>query len=351
MAAFAGYFFMCLIFFLANGLLREGMTLDWELDHESRLLGFIPIYYLLIHWTGMKKWVFWYGLAAGALCSVGYALIQAHMLASGNRITGPYNPIAFGNLTLVCAFMALSGIRYFYRRHPLLIIIPLLAVIGSILVAFLSGTRGTLFLIPILTLLFLIQLGSFKYTWIYRIIAILLILIPSVAYFQLSSVSVDDRLRDSLHDARQFFSGEREKLQGEEAYRLRVWTEGWKIYKKHPLFGAGKDQFIPELRKNTGLKAPHLHNMFLEFLVSYGILGPIALIAILFTPLTILIPTIRQHYNNPHMVDTAFSGLSLISAFLVFSLTTCIFYKNIFIAIYIILLATLFTIIKHEKCA
>jgi len=349
MLIFAGYFMVCLIFFLINGLFSPDIALDWDLDHEIRFLGFIPIFYLLVYWTGMKHWVVWYGLAAGAIFSMGYALVQAYMLKSGARVIGPYNPIAFGDLAIVYGFMALSGIRYFAKRHGLLMIIPILAVIGGLLAAFFSGTRGALIAIPVLTLIFLIQLGSFKYTWIYRVVAVLMIALSSVTYTQLSGVSINERIRDGIEDARQFFAGERDQLKGEEAFRLRVWDEAWEVYKEHPLLGTGRKQYLETVREGSNIQCAHLHNMFLEFLVNYGIAGLAALLAVLLAPLFLLIPAIKQNYRKPRIVDTAFSGINLAAAFLIFSLTTCVFYRNLYIAFYLVTLAALLTLIKHEK--
>ena len=351
MLIFAGYFAVCLIFFLLNGLFSPDIPLDWDLDHEIRFLGFIPIFYLLVYWTGMKDWVVWYGLAAGALCSICYALFQAYMVKSGTRVIGPYNPIAFGDLALVYGFMALSGIRYFAKRHGLLMIIPILAVIGGLLAAFLSGTRGALLAIPVLTLIFLIQLGSFKYTWIYRVVTVLVIALSSVTYTQLSGVSIDERIHDGIEDARLFFAGEREMLKGEEAFRLRVWDEAWEVYKEHPLLGTGRKQYLETVREGSNIQCAHLHNMFLEFLVNYGIVGLAALLAVLLAPLFLLIPVIKQNYRKPRIADTAFSGINLVAAFLIFSLTTCVFYRNLYIAFYIVILAALLTLIKHKTTA
>ena len=347
MAAFAGYFLVCFIFFLGYGLLSEQITLDWDLDHEIRFLGFLPIYYLLIYWTGMKDWVFWYGLAAGAICSIGYAIWQAYIIQIGGRVAGPYYAIGFGDLALVYGFMTFSGLRYFYRRHPMLVIIPAIALGGGILAAFLSGTLGAVLAVPALTVLFLIQLGGFSRPWRYRLITMIMIGVAVVVYYQMAGVPIPDRVHSEMKEARMFFDGRQNELKGEQAYRLRVWNEAISIYKENPILGVGKDQYKTRVHAKTRIDCSHLHNMFLEYLVIYGIFG-LLLFAVNLVPLCMLVSVISKT-KAARVKDFAYAGLNLALGFTIFSMTECIFYRNIFISAYIILIAVIFALIKQNE--
>lgn len=347
MLVFAGYFALCLIHFLLHALISPDIPLDWDLDHEIRFLGLIPIYYLFIHWTGMKDWVFWYGLAAGAICSMGYAIWQAYIVQIGGRVVGPYYAIGFGDLALVFGFMALAGLRYFYRQSPKFIFVPFIAAAGGVLAAFLSGTLGAMLAVPVLTLLFLIQLGDFSRPWGYRFITLIIIALISVGYYQMAGMPIPERVNSEIKEARIFFDGRESELKGEEAYRLRVWSKALSIYKENPILGVGKEQYRERVFAATSINCPHLHNMFLESLVSYGILG-ILLFGVYLFPLYMLVPVIRQT-DTAHIKDFAYAGLNLIFGFIMFSITECIFYRNIFISTYIILTAAIFALIKQYK--
>ena len=347
MAVFAGYFLICLIFFLANALLVDEIPLDWDLDHEIRFLGFIPIYYLLIYWTGMKDWVFWYGLAAGAICSLGYALWQAYIIEISGRVGGPYYAIGFGDLALAFGFMALSGLRYFYGQTPKIVFIPVIAAAGGTLAAFLSGTLGAVLAVPVLTMLFLIQLGGFKNPWRYRLITLIIIGAALVGYYQTAGVPIPDRVHSEMKEAGMFFDGRQNELKGEQAYRLRVWSEALSIYQENPLLGVGKDQYKARIHSATNINCPHLHNMFLEYIVIYGIFG-ILLFAVYLVPLYIFVSIITKT-DLDRIKDFAYAGLTLTCGFIVFSLTECIFYRNIFIAAYVILIATIFALIRQYE--
>lgn len=347
MATFAGYFLFCFAAYLLHGLFNPRAGLEWNLDHEIRFLGFIPIYYLLSRWSGMKEGVLRYGVVLGALGSMAYALWLAWTVPPGTRVAGPYNAIAFGDLALVYGFMALSGIRYFYQRHPLQISLPILAAIGGLLATFLSGTLSPVLAAPLLTLLFLVQLGGFSRPWTYRMLAIVLMGLAFVCYYQLSSAPIQDRVHSELNEARLFFEGNPDKLQGEQAYRLRIWKAAWQVFKANPLLGVGKEQYREQIRQETRIDAPHLHNMFLDHLVTYGLAG-IFLFIIYFVPLWLLIRAIFQA-RSPAGKDMAYTGMNLVVGLALFSLTECIFFRNVFIAIYIILLATVFVLINQDE--
>ncbi|MFP4226713.1 MAG: O-antigen ligase family protein [Desulfobacterales bacterium] len=347
MLTFAVYFAVCLIHFLGGALLSPDIPLDWDLDHEIRFLGFIPIYYLLIHWTGMKDWVFWYGLAAGAVCSLGYAIWQAYIIQIGGRVVGPYYAIGFGDLAIVFGFMAFAGMRYFFRQSPLLISIPAIALCGGMLAAFWSGTLGAMLAVPVLTLLFLIQLGDFSRPWLYRFIALMVIGLISVGYYQMAGMPIPERVHSEMAEARTFFDGRENELEGEQAYRLRVWSRALSIYKENPILGVGKEQYRERIHAATGINCSHLHNMFLENLVTYGIFGLLLLGVYLF-PVYMLISAILKT-NSTVIKDFAYAGLNLTCGFIVFSMTECIFYRNLFISTYIVLVAVIFALIKQYQ--
>ncbi len=346
MATFAGYFLFCFAAYLLNGLFNPRADLDWNLDHEIRFLGFIPIYYLLARWSGIKEGVLRYGVVMGALGSMAYALWLAWTVQPG-RVAGPYNPIAFGNLALVYGFMALSGIRYFYQRHPLQVGLPVMAAIGGLLTAFLSGTLSAVLAAPLLSLLFLVQLGGFSRPWTYRCLMILVLGLAFVCYYQFSSAPIQNRLHSELNEARLFFDGGEDKLQGEQAYRLRVWKAAWRVFQANPLLGVGKEQYREEIGREARIDAPHLHNMFLDHLVNYGIFG-VLLFSIYAVPMGLLL-RVTARSRSPGGRDMAYTGLTLVVGLTLFSLTECIFFRNVFISTYIILLAAIFVLVNDYE--
>ena len=355
MWTFAFYFFVCVFFFLANGLFRKSASFHWNLDHELRFLAFVPIYFLFCR-TGLKAWTVWYGTAIAAILCGFFSIFYiwnaySSACASGIhnslpfvealRVTCAYTPITFGQLSLAFGFMSFAGIRYFHKTHAALIIVPVMALFCGILAGFLSGTRGAIIAIPFLAVIFFIQLGSYRFPWRKRIALVLAITFLSAGLFLMPGSTMDQRFRTGLTQAKAFYHGEGT---GPYAVRLAMWTEAWKIFKAHPLFGTGKNGYkhiiekkaeqneIPEIIE----KFSSPHNNYLANMVAYGITGLFILLAIFLYPLFVLTSVVRK--NSPQ-ADMAYTGMMLIVSFMLFALTETIFYRNINISIYTILSA------------
>jgi O-antigen ligase len=293
--------------------------------------------------------VLWYGSSLAAILSGVYAFIYIYVLAAGQRATGAYHPIAFGEISLVMGFISLAGIRYFHEKHRLLILIPIISVFSGMLACFLSGTRMGAFSIPFLVLIFFIQLGTFKRPWLYRNLMIITILIISISYYNMPKSPLEHRVRAGISDAKSFFNGD---PAGKYAVHLGIWAEAWKLFKKHPLTGTGCNgykEWIEE--KEAACRLPFEitkfhspHNMYLSNMTAFGISGLVILLLIFLTPLLILVPAIRHAWPAR---DIAYSGFMLIAAFMVFALTECIFIRNININIYVITLAVIIALTRQ----
>jgi O-antigen ligase len=363
--SFAIYFLVSLCFYIGHSFFKENFSLfwelrHWELRHEVRMLGIIPVFYLL-HRTGLKRWVLWYGASMAAILSAAYGLFDIYVLYKGlfnsaglyevPRATGAYHPIAFGDLSLVLGFISLSGIRYFREKHILLTFIPVMALLGGMLACFLSGTRMAFITIPFLALVFLFQLGTFGRPWVYRSLMILTLLIFSLTFYHLPKSPLEHRVKAGIADAKSFFEG---KGGGRYAVHLGMWAEGWKLFSDHPIFGAGSRGYKKMIQQKTAAgqvssevgKFSTPHNMYLNNMTAYGISGLLILLGIFLSPLVILFPAAKK--SNPAQ-DIAYAGVMLIVAFMLFGMTECIFIRNININFYIIMLTAIITLIKESE--
>lgn len=355
MWSFALYFFICVFFFLANGFLRESASFHWNLDHELRFLAFVPIYFLFQR-TGLKPWTIWYGSSVAAILCGLFSIYYLYGIYSSTdaanihnsltfaeamRVSGAYNPITFGQLSLAFGAMSFCGIRYFHKAHPALMLLPLAALISGIMVSFLSGTRGAIIVIPFLTLVFFIQLGSFRHPWRKRIALILSVAFLSSGLYFMPGSTMDQRVRAGLTQAKAFFNGEGT---GQYVVRLAMWSEAWKMITAHPVCGNGKEGYnaIIEAKaaKNEIPKAIERfsspHNNYLTNMVSYGITGLLMLLALFLSPLFVFIPAARAQWPQN---DMAYTGIILVVSFMLFAVTETIFYRNININVYTILTA------------
>ncbi|RJP41463.1 MAG: O-antigen ligase family protein [Desulfobacteraceae bacterium] len=351
MWAFAVYFGVCFVFYLAWGLLSENHSLKWRLDHESRMLTFIPIYILCAR-LHIKPWVLWWGAAIAAIAYGIYSLIFLYGISPDQRVTGAYHPIAFGTVALITGFFSLSGMKYFQRLGTWWTVVPVIAVTCGMLAGFLSGTRATLIVIPFLTIVFFIQLNTFSRPWLFRTLLILIITVMAAASYHFPGSTMRHRIHTGIHDAGMMLEGK--EVAGSHAIHLRLWAEGWKIFTDHPFAGVGArgyDAIIKEKVEKNLVPAqlaqlPSPHNMYLNNMTAYGITGLFILLGIFLTPLIILAPAAKK--DGPAQ-DVAYAGIMLITALMLFAMTESIFIRNININIYVILLAMIVSMVKHHQ--
>jgi O-antigen ligase len=345
--SFVAYFFVCLLFYLANGLFREGASLVWDLDHEVRFLAFGVILYLF-HRTGLKPWTLWYGAAMAAIVCGLFSAYYIYGMSAGDRATGAYHAIAFGDISLAMGFISLTGLRYFHEKHPALAAVPLLALACGILAAFLSGTRGALVAIPLLGLIFFIQLGSFRRPWRSRLMLVLAVTLLSAGLYHLPGSSLDQRVRNGFVQAEAFFNGEGT---GEYVVRLGMWHQAWQMFAENPLIGWGKEGYPTVIREKAArneiplsiVKYSNPHSMYLTNMVAYGITGLLIVVFVFIAPMLVLIEAARSWGPSR---DIAYAGIMHIASFMLFAVTETIFYRNININIYMILLAAILTLTR-----
>jgi O-antigen ligase len=316
----------------------------------------IPIYYLFLR-TGIKPRSFWFGIAIGAVASAIYAILFVYVWHANIvdiRARGPVHPIPFGDISLALGFISMAGFRYFEDMHPTLVVIPLVALTSGIFAAFLSGTRGALIAIPLLTVLFLVQMGRHPRYRTYRlvILTVLLALLLGAYYFPGSSAKT--RIHSMITVTKQYFSGRPDLTLKDTQQRLVMWAQAWEMIRQHPILGVGRDGFhriIKEKRKTDPIlqavvdrESPH--NMYLTAWTAYGLGGLIVVLGVFLSPLLIFLPAMRR--DGP-VRELAYAGVMVVAAFMQFALTESIFYRNINITFYIVLTAAALALIRLNE--
>lgn len=355
MLAFAGYFLVCLIISVGHNFFNNESVFQWEVDHELRILAFIPIYLLFIK-IKVKEWVVWYAIIFAAIISGLYAVYVAFGTHFSVRVVGPYNACLYGYISITLAFMSLSGYGYFYEKNRKLAIVPLFAFAFGLLAAFLSGTRGSMVAAPFLLVLFLVQIYKYSKGLNRKQIIASLCVIFIAFIFLFPSSFMFRRFNKAFNDAKYCIRNYDcvDCFKENQATRMRMWIESFVIIKDHYLFGVGpkgwQDRVKERVNKKeiaTGIERfQSPHNMYLAMMTSYGILGFIMLLSIFLLPLFSFSLAIRRNRNNPVIIGIAFSGLSLILSFMLCSLTGTLFNRNIIISFYVIILAATLSIMR-----
>ncbi|RPJ79130.1 MAG: O-antigen ligase domain-containing protein, partial [Deltaproteobacteria bacterium] len=158
MWAFASYFFVYLFSFTINGFLGnlEDLRIKF-IEHQFRLLFIIPVFFLF--WkTRLPIRIMWYSFILGSLISGIYAIASVIFLYPGERVSGSYHSIAFGDLSLTLAFMSLAGVHFFQQEKNFFrAISPWVAFFLGLTASILSGTRGAWIAIPVLLIITMVQ--------------------------------------------------------------------------------------------------------------------------------------------------------------------------------------------------
>ncbi|MEZ4604740.1 MAG: hypothetical protein R2861_15455 [Desulfobacterales bacterium] len=143
-ATVALYFFGALFFFIAGGLFREGAGFKWDLTMKS---GFSPLFQFTFSFAARVWPTGPYGtvqqwppscvhfLPFIMCCGLTHPQTPLPSLCGSVAVSGP-TPIPFGQLNLAFGCMSFCGIRFFYKKHPALVVLPVAALLSGILVSF-----------------------------------------------------------------------------------------------------------------------------------------------------------------------------------------------------------------------
>jgi len=343
--SFVTYFVVYLISFIVNALIGDLEQLHTKhLEKEFFLLFFIPVYLLFKH-IKLPLWVVWYGVLAGAAVAGIYSMVDSGWFKMGNRVRGAYNPILFGDLSLLMAFMNFQAFRFFRQKHAALVVLPLLGFILGTTASFLTGSRGAWVAIPVFLAILFFQLKRyFKPRVLGATIGV--IFLASLVTYQIPGTGVADRIKETIEDFRAYSRGN-VTWDGGVGNRLESWRAAWLIYKNHPFLGIGPGGYRYAIRdmisegtlihdREVYFSQPH--NIYLSVMVDSGWVGLVALLSIFLLPLNIARSRIRKEEKNP---EAAYSIFILVSGFMIFGLTETVFGRSVFVSFYLIMLAAL----------
>lgn len=260
--------------------------LDARLDPPARYLGAIPILFHLSRF-GFGMGALWAGLAAG--CVLSGAVGAYEVLIEGlPRAGAGHHPIAYGSLLALLTVSTLHGASL-ARTTPWRIILGVSALAGLAGVL-LSGTRGLY--LPLLGCIAFIGYRQLKTCAVpTRKIALAAAASLTLAMVAASQVpAVQNRFEESKADYAQISRG---NLDNSFGHRLQMWHAGLFIISQEPLLGIGPDvhkrqafarAFMEENRYGSFVLSQydHLHNLYINELASFGLVGLVALGGLLF---------------------------------------------------------------------
>jgi O-antigen ligase len=283
---------------------------------------------------------FWLGCGFGALLAFGIAINQVYLLNT-ERAYGFNNPILFGNTAIILGSGALVGwffseraIDNFHERTLLIV-----GGISGLLTSLLSGSKGGwLSLLTVVALLIIAITRSMTLTRRILVTVGIVIVITSVLTLT-PKLPVVYRVIEAYHGTVEWVKTGR-VTEGSASMRLEAIKTGVLVGMQSPLVGLGKQGELNAFRDavSMGLVQKELldvnviDNDFVGLFSSKGLVGVIGALAV---HMGVLLTFFRYRNESDRTIKALTSlGMLLAVFFFEFGLSTSIFGRSIFRAVY-----------------
>ncbi len=331
-------------------LITSSVKSVWSNSELEKLLRFalaLPVLWLLLRAPQrLLRHIEWTVLA-GALA--GSILLITMMLTGGRgavvEVGGRYNAVAFANMVLLFGGMTVlslgwgPGSRWPRLETGLKVLAAALAVCAT----WMSETRSSWMLLPILGLVFLLGLRNWRRRHkVYCALAVSVALVVSAAAIWTFS----SRMQEITHDVQGFAtSANRDTSFG---IRLQLWHAAILMFEKSPVVGIGPSKFRDELRvlQGQGIVTQEVvdgfgepHNDLLAALAGYGVLGLLSMLTLYLLPAAIFF---RRLASDDRVIRVgAQMGLLFCLSYCAFSLTEMMFRNMRSVPTYALITVTL----------
>jgi len=284
-----GYFSVILL----SILIADGFNA--ELHHLGRKLQFLlaPLIALAIYQVNFPLKKILLSLKAG-LIIIGIITITQFLLGN-ERPSGMINANIFGDIAVAMLFLSIVQI---FIETPEERAITFIAALLGIIAIFLSGSRGSWlsFIILSITYIALIYKPFLKNNSKRKLSVILLLSV--IFAFIGTQANVEKRINKAVVEVQNWNAGK--NLNDSNGLRLQMWEAGLTAATKSPWVGYGyrnankvASKYAPKNKKTIKNKT-HLHNEYITHLVSAGILGLVALLTLIFTPMVIFYQKLKD---------------------------------------------------------
>ena len=324
-----------------------------DLDTASRVVFLIPVLLLLLKYP-IKTCVLRYSIPLGGIVSVCIALYDKFIL----NLNPDQNPrimhIQGGDISMSLGILSLIIALYAYQKRE--VKLTVLSVIGGlcgIVGSLLSTARGGWVALPILLIVIL---------WIYRhslskrffLTFFGIIAVASVGISQMPNNRIIERIDVARKDIQLYLDNN----DGNTSLgaRFEMWKSAIAMAKEKPLFGWGIQGATEKRKQETKEKVAtgnigqftHAHNQYLDDLSKRGIVGLLALLAVLFIPLHTFMKNLKTTNNEIKLIATL--GVAHILSVMVYGLSQGFLVHNSGTIFYFFLTIVFYAAIRtHQK--
>lgn len=294
-------------------------------DAQSRLALFALIFWvmLFIPLQYMKK-VQW-GFIVGILLSA----MKIYVLTEGGktRYGTDFIPIIiFAELVLLMSVFAVFSIAWDRKYNRVLAALKVVVLLVGFYVAYLSQSRGVWATIPVFAVIAGVAVRNIPS--VYKIGVAVLFAFCIGGVFQYGSI-LKERVTVAETDIKQYTTGT--QLDTSLGIRFQLWRGSWILFKEHPVFGVGIENYPAALKDLAERKIispfsaslPHSHNEILFMMSRLGIFGLLSILAVYFVPFYYFARDIR--HQDSEVRCTAAMGLALSLGFFTLGLVDVVF--------------------------
>ena len=341
------YFFIFVLSLIFNdGKIRE-------LDYPSRVLLFIPVLLLLFKYP-IKTCVLSYSIPLGGIIVVCMALYDKFILNLNPEQNPRIMHIQGGDISMSLGIFSL--IIALYAHHKKDVKLTTLSVIGGlcgIVGSLLSTARGGWVALPVLLIVILYiyrhSLSKRFFLTFFGIIAV-----ASVGISQMPNNRIMERIDVARKDIQLYLDNK----DGNTSLgaRFEMWKSALEMVKEKPLFGWGIQGATEKRKQETKEKIAtgnigqftHAHNQYLDDLSKRGIVGLLALLAVLFIPLNAFMKRLKTTNHETKLIATL--GVAHILSVMVYGLSQGFLVHNSGTIFYFFLTIVFYAAIRtHQK--
>lgn len=293
-AVFLFYFFL----FVLSIIVHQGKFS--ELDLPSRVLLALPILALCCRTPLKSLWIIYAVLSACLIAGI-VGMVQVFVLGEEKAFPKMMH-IQAGDIAMSLAMFSFVALFYFHaKKRTKSVILSLIAGLFGIIAGFLTTARGGWIGAPfVLAVIFFLNREHFSKRLALGILVIL----------TAGSFLAQDIIRQRYSDAQEDISAyaDRTNTSTSVGARFDMWKSAYLGIREKPIFGWGL-QGIREMREqhyNRGEISEfaagftHAHNQYLHDASARGILGLIALLAVLLAPFSLFWRNLRaEAFDSP----------------------------------------------------
>lgn len=337
---------LAMVMFFVAALLSfinsDDISKSWaRLERLLRILAFIPLYLFFRR----LRLDYLQPLSLGAIAAGPVLLGLAFFTMVGDRASGAYNVILFGDYAAYVCVLVLGAIAL-QPKHWALMAVPLLSLGCAAYAMVLSGTRGAwvapLLAVAVLIVHLITNPQSNQRTKLSAAVVALLALIGLAAFSQ--HPQIQTRLASAVAEFQGYWSGSNPHTS--LGFRFQMWEAATKMWLQHPFIGTGLGDYSKELAQmiasGESKMTEHFgeaHSLYFEFLGTTGLLGFISCVFALFIlPSWIFLKHSRSRHSNNAV---AITGLLLVVSFAAFGLTQNWLGRSSITSVYMMMLALL----------